>query len=58
MYLLQLAQFLGHLVSALLALFFHCFVTSVSAYATTASVRPPERLGNRIGALRRTLLIL
>src|SRR5215213_9944498 len=47
MYLLQLAQFFGHLVDALLllALFSHGAVTSLSACATTGTVRSPERLG-------------
>src|SRR5215211_2242293 len=46
MSLLQLAQFFGHLVGALLllALFSHRAVTSLSACSTRASVRPPEPL--------------
>src|SRR5829696_2288384 len=47
MYLLQLAQFFGHLVGALLllALFSHRTVTSLSVCATRASVRPQLRYG-------------
>src|SRR5215212_6760249 len=40
MYLLQLAQFFGHLVGALLALFSHRAVTSISACATRPSFLP------------------
>src|SRR5215213_7397148 len=60
MYLLQLAQFFGHLVGALLllALFSHGAVTSLSACATTGTVRSPERLGHRAGAEPSTLLPL
>src|SRR5215218_2872509 len=60
MYLLQLAQFFGHLVDALLllALFSHGAVTSLSACATTGTVRSPERLGHRAGADPSTLLPL
>src|SRR5215210_290095 len=40
MYLLQLAQFFGQLVGALLALFSHRAVTSISACATRTSFLP------------------
>src|SRR5215210_7656829 len=51
MYLLQFAQFFGHLVDALLlfALFSHGAVTSLSACATTGAVRSPEPLTYRAG---------
>src|SRR5215210_8016492 len=55
MYLLQLAQFFGHLVGALPALFSHRAVTSLSACATTGAIRSPERLGHRTGADPSTL---
>src|SRR5215212_2424997 len=61
MYLLQLAQFFGHLVGALLllSLFSHRAVTSLSACATrtatTGAIRSPERLGHRARADPSTL---
>src|SRR5215204_5980635 len=53
MYLLQLAQFFGHLVGTLLllALFSHRAVTSLLACATTGAVRSPEPLPQRSRAL-------
>src|SRR5215204_2113480 len=57
MYLLQLAQFFGHLVDALLlpTLFSHRALTSLSACATSpapaASMCPPESLPQRTGTL-------
>src|SRR5215211_765467 len=51
MYLLQLAQFFGQLVGALLALFSHRAVTSISACATRTSFLPDllQQLPPRIG---------
>src|SRR5215213_3818312 len=51
MYLLQLAQVFGHLVGALLALFSHRAVTSISACATRTSFLPDllQQLPPRIG---------
>src|SRR5918995_7530321 len=58
MYLLQLAQFFGHLLCALFALFLHRSVTSVCACATTASVRPPLSPSRSGVGLTSTLLLL
>src|SRR5215212_10463879 len=58
MYLLQLAQFFGHLLCALFALFLHRSVTSVCACATTASVRPPLSPSRSGVGLTLTLLLL